>query len=286
MSRFVGSRSLLVNDPVKNISFQLLLFYPTQKGSSPIKFGSYLLDSSPDAPIDVENSPLPLLLLSHGAGGSPLVYRHLILSLAKDGYVVAVPEHYGDNRNNNALSSTMENLENRPHHLRLTIDALAADLEWRNYVNTTSVAVLGHSMGGYTALAVAGGQPWTGMKQKVEVTPDKRVKSLVLMAPATSWFVPNDSLENVEVPILLLTAEKDSITPRWQSQLILDLVPDRTKITFKLIENGGHFSFLTPFPPATQKAGFPPAVDPEGFDREKFQEELTQEIKIFLKKTL
>ena len=106
------------------------------------------------------------------------------------------------------------------------------------------------------------------------------------MASGTAFYFPEDSLTDVTVPILLLTAEHDPVTPRWQAELLLDRVPDRSKVTWREIEDAGHFSFLSPFPPQMRNPRFPPSTDPEGFDREKLHERLPGEILDFLDRTL
>ncbi|AUX33883.1 alpha/beta fold hydrolase [Sorangium sp. Soce836] len=280
MSRFVGSRSLVVRDEAKDLSFPVLLMYPTRVPAEIVAMGPYSLEVAPNAPVD--GGALPLVVLSHGGGSSPFVYRTLASHLAQSGYVVAMPEHPGDNRNDRSRSETLENLRDRPRHLRLAIDAVASDAEIGPRLGEDGVAVIGHSMGGYTALAVAGGQPFAGYGQKIEVTKDPRVKALVLMAPATGWFGLNDALKDVTAPILLLVAEHDRMTPRWQGQLVLDLVPDRAQVTFEVVENAGHHSFLSPFPPQMRTPGFLPACDPAGFDREAFHRKLPQDVRAFL----
>ncbi|WP_437821798.1 alpha/beta hydrolase family protein [Sorangium sp. So ce1078] len=283
MSRFVGSRRLVVRDQVKDLSFPVLLMYPTRVPAETVAMGPYSIEVAANAPVD--ECALSLVVLSHGGRGTPLAYRTIASHLAQSGYVVAMPEHPGDNRNDPSMSDTVDNLRDRPRHLRLAVDAVCSDAEIGPHLRGDDIAVIGHSMGGYTALALAGGQPWTGPGQRVEVTRDPRVKALVLMAPATSWFVPNDALKDVSAPILLLVAEHDRMTPRWQGQLVLDLVPDRAQVTFKVVENAGHFSFLSPFPPEMRTPGFLPASDPAGFDREAFHRELPQEVREFLDRT-
>jgi predicted dienelactone hydrolase len=281
---FAGSRQMQIRDEAKGISFPALVLYPTEMPSAPTAFGPYIMDVSPDAP--VAEGQFPVVVISHGNGGSHLIYRAISTHLARNGYVVALLEHAGNNRNNNELEGTHENLVNRPRHVRLTIDAVSSDPQFSACVQPDNVAIIGHSIGGYTALAVAGGTPWSETRQKVDVEADPRVRALVLLAPATAWYLPEDSLSQVSVPILMLVAEHDPFTPRWHADLVLDRVPDRAQVTCRVIENAGHFSFLSPFPPQMRNANFLPSTDPEGFDREKFHERLPAELLKFLDDTL
>ena len=281
---FVGSHEMIVKDEDKGISFPVLVMYPTEIPSSPKLFGPYAIDVSTDAPIAV--GEFPLIVVSHGGGGSHLVYRTITTHLAKNGYIVAMLEHHRNNRNNNELEDTYENLVIRPRHLQITIDAVSFDSMFSRCIQSNNVAILGHSMGGYTALAVAGGIPWSNPQQRVDVITDHRVRALVLMAPATAFYQPDDSLSNVNVPILMFAAEHDPFTPRWQAELVLDRVPDRYQVTYKVIEKAGHFSFLSPFPLEMRNANFLPSTDPEGFDRDEFHEQLPIEILQYLEEKL
>lgn len=275
---YAGSRQIRVEDEAKGLSFPVLVLYPTEVPSAPTMYGPYTFDVSPDAP--VAEGRFSLVVVSHGNGGSHLLYRTITVHLARNGYVVAHLEHPGNNRNDNSLEGTYENLVRRPRHVRLTIDAISQELA--GHVQPENVAVMGHSMGGYAALAIAGGIPWSKTGERVEVTPDPRVRALVLLAPGTAFFYPEDSLRDVRIPILMLTAEHDPVTPRWQAELLLDRVPDRGQVTWKEIENAGHFSVLSPFPPHMRNPGFLPSTDPAGFDREKLHEWLPGEILDFL----
>jgi predicted dienelactone hydrolase len=149
-------------------------------------------------------------------------------------------------------------------------------------VRPDDVAILGHSMGTYTALAVAGGIPWTQDRRRVEVVADPRVRALVLLAPAAGWYRPEGALREVKVPILMLAAEHDPVTPQWNAEVVLEGVPDRAKVRYRVVENAGHFAFLSPFPPQLRNPGFLPSTDPPGFDREAFHETLPGEVLEFL----
>jgi len=41
---FVGSKQLTIKDEIKNISFPVLVHYPTREISKPISFGPYTMD--------------------------------------------------------------------------------------------------------------------------------------------------------------------------------------------------------------------------------------------------
>ena len=276
---------MVVKDEVENISFPVLIQYPTYQVSSEVSFGPYKMDVSQNA--DISNGQFPLVVLSHGNSGSHLLYRTISTYLAKNGYIVAMVEHYGNNRNNNELAKSIKNLQFRPRHVSLTIDALIHDHHFSNHILENSIGVIGHSFGGYTALALAGGQPWTQSGQQVEVHHDGRVKAIVLMAPAAGYFMPTGSLGKVDIPILLFIGEKDHITPtKWTKDVILKGVPDKAQVTVKTIPNAGHFSFLSPFPVEMSGKNFAPSTDPEGFDREEFHQELPIEIYNFLNRHL
>ena len=275
---FVGCIKKQVEDKTKQISFPVFVQYPTRIPSKPTAFGPYTMDVSIDA--DIMEGSFPLVVISHGNGGSPLLYRTISTHLAKNGYVVAMLEHYGNNRNDNYLENTTENLVTRPRHVILTIDDVLSDGRFGKSILKESIAVIGHSMGGYTALALAGGVPRTREGLTIEVPSDPRIKVIVLLAPGTGWFIRG--LEKVTLPILLLTAEHDPVTPGWNTEVVLNWVPDRSKVTLRMIENAGHFSFLSPFPAAMKSPGFPPSTDPEGFDRELFHTQLPVDILDFL----
>ncbi|MVX65571.1 alpha/beta fold hydrolase [Clostridium chromiireducens] len=279
---YVGSKEIQIRDESIAINFNVLVQYPTNEPSMPTAFGPYTMDVSVNAKL--LDGEFPLVIISHGNGGSHLLYRTISTHLAKNGYIVAMVEHYGNNRNNNELENTEENLILRPRHISLTIDELLSDSFFSKYIIKDKIAVIGHSMGGYTALALSGGVPRTREGNIIKTTPDQRVKAVVLLAPGTGWFL--NGLDNVTIPILMLTAEHDPITPAWNAETVLKSIPDKSLVTFRQIENAGHFSFLSPFPESMRSAKFLPSTDPEGFDREEFHAELPKEILAYLDEKL
>ena len=275
----VGFKKLEVIDAKQDITFPACVMYPTETPASETKLVRYQMLATPDAPIKPGN--YPLLILSHGGGGNYLGYLTLMQSLAAQGYVIASLEHYKNNRKNNDLAQSKANLENRPRHASLTIDALYSHDFFKQYMRAESVAVIGHSMGGYTALAIAGGKAWAREKEPVTITPHPWVKAIVLLAPATLFFAPKGALDNVTVPTYLVTAEHDDLTPAAHANLIRARM-DSEQLQYEEINNAGHFSFLSPFPKSMQKSRIIPSQDPDGFDRAVFHQDLSIKITQFL----
>ena len=285
MPDFVGCRTLGISDDVLALNFPLLVLYPSGTPGRPEAIGPYALDVALDAPIGP--GPFPVVLISHGTGGSPLTHRLLAHFLARHGFVVGLPRHHANHRDDNAWHNTPANLVARPRHLSLALDGLFA--EFGAALRPDFVALIGHSLGGYTALALAGGRPGSlphehadGTPQPIPVVPDARVRALVLLAPATVWYRAPAALREVRVPILLLMGAQDEWTPDFHAQIVLNGVADRQQVQHRIIENAGHYSFLSPFPPERTGPAFPPSQDPPGFDRMRFQTELPAEILTFL----
>jgi predicted dienelactone hydrolase len=282
--KFAGSLQLTIKDELTGLDFPVLVHYPTDIPSVKTALGPYTADLSTDAPVAAGN--YPLVVISHGSGGSHLVYRTISTFLACNNYIVAIPEHPGNNRNNNELENTNENLRNRPRHISLTIDAVLSDPRFSSNLKPGKIALAGHSYGGYTALAAAGGIPHTRNRELIETSQDQRVKALVLLAPAAAFFFSDNALSRINVPVLLMMAEHDPYTPIWNADIIIKGVPDPCKVDYRIIKNAGHFCFLSPFPENMKKPGFLPATDPEGFDREQFHKELPLIILSFLEDQL
>jgi predicted dienelactone hydrolase len=269
-----------------NPTIPLVVLFPAEGTEQTVRFGPYEIEVAMGA--DPIGQNLPVVAISHGNSSTPWVFRDLAKHLVKLGFLVALPEHPGDNRRDNSLAGTVANLENRPRHISAVIEAVVSDPVLSGHVTPANVGIIGHSIGAYTALAVAGGKPWSaprenkdGKPRPVPVVPDTRVRSLVLLNPATFWFVP-ETLKEVGVPILILTGEKDQITSPTLAQTVIDGVSDRMLVRHKVIPGAGHFSFMSKFPSEIIRPDFPLSQDPPGFNREDFQPTLFADIGGFL----
>ncbi len=307
MNQFVGCCKVEVCDKENDITFPLLVMYPTNTASTPVAFGPFSLDVAMNAP--VAEGRFPLVMISHGSGGSYLAHRTLGMYLAQNGFVACIIGHPFNNLHNNELQYTVQNMIYRPRHIRMAIDEVCSSAQFKNYVEHERVAIIGHSVGGYTALALAGGAPhtqalvalcekpasadepyWIGLLRKngitsqpIAVTADHRVKALVLFGPDVSLFMSAGALREVQAPVLLLVAEKDYM-PQETIAVLRNGLPERSQLTHRVVKNAGHYSFLSPFPESIKNQVGDAAKDPEGFAREQFHQELNPEILSFLRK--
>ena len=282
---YSGIKKIEIHDKLINISFPSYVMYPTTTPSEKISIGPFSLNATKDTLINGKN--LPMIIISHGSGGNLLGYLTIAEFLSKRGFVVVMIEHYKNNKNDNEYEDKLQNFEIRPRHISLTIDTIASNEKFKNQIDKEKIVIIGHSMGGYTALAVAGGEPFTKDRIKVKTTKDEQIKAIILLAPATGFYKYENSLDKVKTPVLFFSAEKDYLTkPKEHKELVENQLSHNKNVIFEIVKNAGHFSFLSPFPKSMERPDFPPSTDPEGFDRKKFHKELNKKIYEFLKNNL
>lgn len=108
-----------------------------------------------DAELAEGQEPFPVVIFSHGFSLNPEWYSVLTEQLASRGFVVLAPEHAEGDWDATVLAATLD----RPAQVSKTIDlaeVLVAEGDFRRGLDLSRVAVVGHSYGGYTALASAG----------------------------------------------------------------------------------------------------------------------------------
>lgn len=290
----LGVRVLAVPDPTQGVVLPVWVLYPTLAGARPMDIHGYPLELAQDGPPLI--SPphrRSVVLVSHGNAGSPFSLRDVARDLALAGFVVALVEHLGNSRSDGSLTGTIANLENRPRHLRLALDALLADPVLGPVVDGQIVGGLGLSIGAYTVLAAAGGRVVAGPfdwpvspGRRLDATPDPRLGPLVLLSPATAWFREPGSLARVRGPVFMRSGGQDTLTPAFHTQIVRQgLLPGRL-VDDVVVPRAGHFSFLSPFPPAMVRPDFAPAHDPEGFDRARYAPILHGDVRGFFERAL
>jgi predicted dienelactone hydrolase len=279
-----GLAKLSAIDPTTKAEFPVYVQYPTLSPPHGAMLGPYPFEATMDA----TSAPgrFPVCVISHGGGGSPLLYRTIATHLARHGYIVLAPEYPGDNRHDRSLANTDIAATRRPGQTSRAIDAVLANPRFRDVADANRIVMVGHSMGGFTALAMASAQAYSRDAQPLATMPDTRLRAVVLLAPAMEWFLAPRALARVALPLFVLMAEHDTVTPPARIRVALAALPAAAPCTFTTVAGAGHYSFLAPFPSALRRPDFPPANDPAGFDREQFHRELPRLIEEFLTRSL
>jgi predicted dienelactone hydrolase len=255
-----------------------------------------------------------LIILSHGTGGSELGHSSLAEWLARSGYLVAALRHPGDNWQDRSMweKGPEAFFVERPRQASRVIDALLGDPDWKSRIATDakgpSIGVLGHSAGGFTAIALAGGQSdlsriaahcgteaaddplfcsmgGRGLKAPPPIAPttDKRVRAVVVMAPMGVVFTES-SLAGIDIPTSVYAAERDRwLVPRFHAEWIAKNVP---RAEFHPVANAWHFAFMDRPRVPTPTLDGDAAADPPGFDRAAFLAQLRREILVFFDSAL
>ncbi|MWK57050.1 prolyl oligopeptidase family serine peptidase [Pseudomonas otitidis] len=303
----VGVHRLVLSDPLDDsASLSAVAFYPARGEPKSSDLGFYHVAAGEDAPMAAGR--FPLVLLSHGNGGSPLAHHDLATALARRGFVVLAVLHTGDNYKDQSRTGTLSNLYGRPLQLSAAIDAAESDALLAGGLDTERVGVIGYSAGSETALILAGAQPDPDRLRAYcqqqpadhdtcgtqgELVPDRddldpfadeRVSAVMLMAPPGVLF-GRKGLEPVQVPVLLYSGEEDRVVPLEQNaRALLRKLPNPPD--FRLVPGAGHFVFMAPC--SEEMDAMVPQVceDADGVDRVEVHRELDAEAVRFFTRTL
>lgn len=164
--------------------------------------------------------PFPVIVFSHGLGGSRENYEFVGRHWASHGYVCIHVQHAGSDdgvwRNSDqpmlamrGAAANLQNARNRPLDVTFVIDEAQklnkGEGPLKNRLKLDAVGVAGHSFGAYTTLAVAGqGAGQGGISLK-----DDRVKAGIAMsAPVIRKVARNYA--GIKIPILHMTGTADN----------------------------------------------------------------------------
>lgn len=112
----------------------------------------------PDAEVSRELKQYPLVLLSHGTGGSAIQMMWLGYYLAARGYIVAAVNHHGNTASEKQLFPQGFLLYwERAKDLSVVLDKLLADPIFGPRIDRNRIGAAGFSLGGYTVISIAGG---------------------------------------------------------------------------------------------------------------------------------
>lgn len=292
------------------------LYYPTQAPARAIPMGPFTVRAAIQAP--PEERVKGLIVLSHGVGGTELGHTSLAEALARNGYLVAALRHPGDNWQDGTLlqKGAAAYFTQRPQQVSHVIDALLKDPMWKDRIASDAqgprIGALGHSAGGYTVLALAGGQvdlsriashcaseraadpifcgvgrnagaPAATAMNSASSTllpslRDPRVRAVVAMAPAGAPFTAG-SLAQISVPTRIYEAEQDRfLVPRFHAEWVAQNMP---AAELRRIPDAWHFAFMDTPASAIPTDDGDVRADPPGFDRKALLARLGDEIPAF-----
>ena len=127
-------------------------------GSEPTPF--FISGEAADGAAFAEGAQqLPLIVVSHGFGGSARQMGWLGTALAREGYVVAAVDHPGNNGFDDRTPEGALLYWERSDDLRHAIDAVLADPEWGPRIDPERIGAIGYSMGGASVLIQLGVRP-------------------------------------------------------------------------------------------------------------------------------
>lgn len=295
-----------------------LVWYPSPAPSAPQRFGPFEVAVTPGAP--ATPGAHPLVLLSHGTGGHEMGHAWLARLLATQGFVVLSIRHPGDHFQDRSGASRPDYLAARPRQLSRALDALLADPQWAPLVDAQRIAAVGHSAGGHTVLALAGGQPdrvrlvhhcstaGSGLQADAALcrlagfstdrpapvlpasTPplprvqDARIRAVVAAAPLGQGLNLDTLANDLSVPVLIETSHRDEVLAHvFHGGALCKALPRARCVES---DQAGHHALFQAGTGPMGAPGLDPAWDPAGFDRIAWQAEAGPRIVAFLKETL
>lgn len=133
----------------------ITVFYPSSSAETSIQRAVFNIQAAWQGQPVLGNRRL--IVFAHGSGGSPWPMSDLARSLVDAGFVVAIPEHEGDNYHDTHLQGP-SSWKLRPGEISLAIDTLQRDPRFGGLIDFNQVGAYGTSAGGLTVLTLAGGQ--------------------------------------------------------------------------------------------------------------------------------
>jgi predicted dienelactone hydrolase len=190
-----------------------------------------------------EDDRYPLVIFSHGKGGTRLQSNFYTAYLASHGYVVVAPDHSGDTivellrevkaAGNIQPDSTVEALVYRPEDVIAILDLLPVtiDAELLERIDDDRVGLSGHSFGAITSFLAASG--------------DSRVDAIVPQCPGSHELLGlqmRTPLAEMQIPMLIQSATQDGTLPEATNAApLFDNMPSPKG--WLSLARGGHFTY-------------------------------------------
>ncbi|HEY0062211.1 MAG TPA: hypothetical protein VGC21_08820, partial [Telluria sp.] len=285
-------------------ALQAMVWSPCSKADGPVELGIFTLQGV--SKCDVAGDALPLIVISHGKGGSLIGHHDTANALANAGFVVATLNHPGDSFGDDAASDKLDVFSSRPRDVRRLISFMTTDWQHRKHLNASAIGVFGFSRGGYTALNLIGAVPdaaaaaqrfcdgwWTSVFSMcrqlkaggadIGALPDARIRAAVVVDPL-NLFGPA-SFRNVHVPVQLWASELGGDGVQLAHiEAVKAQLPQMPE--FHVARGAGHFAYLAPCPAALAQSAKEICADTKGFDRVDWHKNMNASVLGFFQKNL
>jgi len=199
--------------------------------------------------------PFPVVVWSHGLGGSKDAYQPLATYWAERGYIVIQPTHADSLQKQSGgfsrekLLAGTKNWSERPRQISAVLDDLPnlgkeiPDLKGK--IDLKRIAVGGHSFGAHTSQLVAGTE-LTGFLARNRDFEDKRPIAFIWISPqGTGTMLRSTAWQNIKRPVLMITGDNDASPidgkpASWRME-VWEGLPKGDK--YLLWVNGAHHGF-------------------------------------------
>ena len=270
-----GVRTMTVMSGERGTGLEVTVWYPATDAGTPVTLGENIFFEGTPARADapVAEGRFPLILLSHGAGlsGRAEAMSWIAAPLAEAGFLVAAPTHPFNTGPERSAEETMK-LWLRPADLSATLDAVSSDDQFSEHLAPYGTGVLGMSMGGNSALLLAGAQLdpalWAGYCDTMELNPslcgwvrmsgvdlhamdsapmgrdrgDARVRFAMAIDPAMSDVIAPDSLIGIDIPVELVNlGPEDELPATVRADWIAEALPEAG---YRVVTDASHDSMF------------------------------------------
>lgn len=279
----VGFHSSTLADSQNDRALEMVVWYPSATTAATQMIGDDVVFVGASAVRDAPPAAgkHPLLVLSHGYRGNWSNQIWLASALAHRGYIVAAINHPGTTTHDRSPQAAAQ-LWQRPIDVRRAIDSVTTQPEKFGLVANDRIAVVGHSLGGWTALEIAGARfdpdrfahdckahpqlasctvygkinPASTSKSKAALAADlrdKRVTAVVTLDLGLSRGMTDESLAALPVPTLVIAAGVPSteLPAELESANLAKRLPAASS-RYVEISDASHFSFLSVCKPGAE----------------------------------
>jgi predicted dienelactone hydrolase len=198
----------------------------------------------------------PLVLISHGSQGNAQKMNWLGYYLASQGYIAVAVSHNGTDaeelREGWGLTLSDFCIWERPKDISAVLDRVIKSDRFSTRIDTSKIAVAGFSLGGTTAICVAGAVfDRVRLAEKEGPVPDRylndvnrftafiqnntiginsakhqsdsfkdlRIKAAFALAPAIGQGFDKEGLKDIDVPVQIVTGDEDLVNPMASNAL-------------------------------------------------------------------